>query len=108
MAGSVVLPVRGSIEAGESSCTGYQGSVYRDVTEGAAVVVFGPDGARLGEGKLGLGKPHDEDNQSITCTFPVSVPGVKPADGSYQVRVADLEPVKVAAEDARSFTVAFE
>ncbi|MFJ1650091.1 hypothetical protein ACIOC2_01485 [Streptomyces sp. NPDC088337] len=109
MSGSVVLPVRGSIEAGTSSCTGYEGSTYRDVTEGAAVVVFGPDGARLGEGKLGVGQPHDEGNQSITCTFPVSIPGVKAAEGSYQIRVADLSLAKVAATDARSgFTVTFE
>ncbi|MFJ2717421.1 hypothetical protein [Streptomyces sp. NPDC087437] len=109
MSGSVVLPVRGSIEAGESSCTGYEGSAYRKVAEGAAVVVFGPDGARLGEGKLGVGRPHDEGNQSITCTFPVSIPGVKAAEGSYQIRVADLSLAKVAAADARSgFTVTFQ
>ncbi|MFF9123173.1 hypothetical protein ACF09J_07725 [Streptomyces sp. NPDC014889] len=108
MSGSVVLPVRGSIEAGESSCTGYEGSTYRNVTEGAAVVVFGPDGARLGEGKLGVGRPHDEGNESITCAFPVSISGVKGAEGSYQVRVADLELVKVPTGEARSFTVTFE
>ncbi|MEV6124395.1 hypothetical protein AB0M23_28460 [Streptomyces sp. NPDC052077] len=108
MSGSVVLPARGSIEAGESGCTGYEGSAYRDVAEGAPVVVFG-SGVQVGESTLGLGQPQDVGNQSITCTFPVVIPDVAPVDGSYLVRVAGLEPVKVTATEARAgFTLTFE
>lgn len=100
LSGSVTL-VRGATDAPDGvSCTGWAGMGFGQVAEGAVVTVFGKDGAKVGEGALGLGK--ESNDLAVPYRFAFRVLNVPPGAGPYQVRVADQPLVSVSEVSARA------
>ena len=102
------IGVKGTLVLTDGTQVGYQAKgakgqkcwgsgKYRDLEQGAKVVVRDPDGEEVAEGTLAAGRLLDDSESFFAgpCRFRFDVPGLpSDADGSWTVQVAKLKPVK--------------
>ncbi|MEU6416041.1 hypothetical protein [Streptomyces spiralis] len=84
----------GSVRDGSGGCEG-SGS-YDDISEGAAVTVYGANGSVIATGNLG-----DSQSPSYgTCEFGIAVQDVPKGEKFYKVEVSHRGTVQLTAEEA--------
>ncbi|MEU4097917.1 hypothetical protein [Streptomyces sp. NPDC026673] len=76
-------------------CVGSSG--YDDIREGTGITVYDSAGRVIATGNLGAG-----DNSSLSCKFPVSVPGVPKGSKFYQVEISHRGKITVSSEEAEA------
>lgn len=85
----------------DSSCYGTRG--YSDISEGAAVTVYGANNTVIATGSLGKGV---SASSRTVCTFSISVPNVPGNEKFYQVEVSHRGKLTIQADEAKSIGVA--